>query len=253
MKSPLAHRLVADRSRLVELARRIVRTRDDAEDVVHDVLLRIGDVRHADAPDAWLATAVRNAAIDRTRRAARERRLAPWAAGTDAARDAPDALVVAADEVAAALRTLLARAGAHAAALWLLREAFGVDYEVLARALGVGEAGARQAVHRATVRIERGRDVPGARSDEEDFLAVCRHAFASGDTGGLLALVQRAPVSATAISSAGTGTAMRAKREDGALTQRLVQHEGRYALALECGGMLICALPLGPLETELER
>lgn len=245
MKSPLARRLAADRSRLVDLARRVVRSPDDAEDVVHDVYVRIeATPAAAESPDAWLTTAVRHAAIDRVRRRERERRLAPAVrTSLDPTRSA-EAESIASQDLEVALATLLARLDVPTAALWLLREVFAVDHATLARALDVGEAGARQATRRARQRLA---DAPArsARNSEEDedFAAICRHALASGDAGALYALLVRRPRAAaptiayTALARA-SGPAQRA-------TPQLVRVGDRYAIALVFDGVILCAVPVG--------
>jgi RNA polymerase sigma-70 factor (ECF subfamily) len=62
---------------LLALALRIVRSRSEAEDVVHDAFVLVGERAGQYVPDrgsvgAWLVTLVRNLSIDRTRR--RQRR-----------------------------------------------------------------------------------------------------------------------------------------------------------------------------------
>ncbi len=62
---------------LLPLALRIVRDRAEAEDVIHDAFVAVGDRAGQYAPErgtvaAWLVTLVRNLSIDRTRR--RDRR-----------------------------------------------------------------------------------------------------------------------------------------------------------------------------------
>lgn len=61
---------------LLALALRIVRDRSDAEDVVHDAFVTVGDraelyVNDRGTAVAWLVTLVRNLSIDRNRRRAR--------------------------------------------------------------------------------------------------------------------------------------------------------------------------------------
>jgi RNA polymerase sigma-70 factor (ECF subfamily) len=61
---------------LLALALRIVRDRSEAEDVVHDAFVTVGErashyVADRGSPVAWLVTLVRNLSIDRNRRRAR--------------------------------------------------------------------------------------------------------------------------------------------------------------------------------------
>lgn len=245
MRSPLAHRIEADRERLVELARRIVHSRHAAEDVVHDVYVRVH--AHAgpiDSPEAWLTSTVRHAAIDRARRSARERRLASAAESPAIGRSA-EAEVLAADDVELALEALLQRVDSPTAALWLLREVFGLDHATLAEALGVSEAASRQAARRARRIVETPR--PRRRwhdGPDDDFAAVCRHALATGEAGALLAFVRSRTVACAWTQPAVASGSSRA----GALRQQLVYVDGRCVLALCCGDAVLCVVPLGPSE-----
>lgn len=82
-------------SMLFALALRIVRDRAEAEDVVHDSFMQVGEragqyVPERGAVGAWLVTLVRNLSIDRTRR--RDRR---GAIARDVLAHDPDAAVAA--------------------------------------------------------------------------------------------------------------------------------------------------------------
>ena len=63
------------RSRLFGLAYRMLGTRADAEDVLHDAWLRLDaqDAAALDDPEAWLVTVTTRLALDRLRRARTER------------------------------------------------------------------------------------------------------------------------------------------------------------------------------------
>ncbi len=68
-------------STLFPLALRIVRSREEAEDIVHDAFVTVSDRAAQYSPDrgsvvAWLVTLTRNLAIDRTRRRDRRGNLA---------------------------------------------------------------------------------------------------------------------------------------------------------------------------------
>jgi RNA polymerase sigma-70 factor (ECF subfamily) len=233
----------SQRRRLVDLARRILGSTTEAEDVVHDVWLRL----HGTRPGAGLVvTAVRNAALDRRRRQLIERRILPAAAphvSGPGAVDSPAAELEIDRDVRDALAWLVRALAASEVALVLLREVFGAEYEDLARAAGRSPEALRQALHRALARtravLDRRRS-PALEDDEVRLLAVCRTALASRDAGALYALVRSAPT--------GCATAPRhacAPRRSRAVAE-LVQIGGRYALALVQDGVVLCALPVGP-------
>lgn len=273
MRSPLTRRIETDRARLVAAARRILRSHAEAEDAVHDLYLRtLARDTPVEAPDAWLRTAVRHAAIDRLRADARARHAhaaLDAAAGAESRpgsapvpthvtnQAAPDvaAALEAEDEVVLALDALVGRVAPHAEALWLLREVFAVDHATLARALGATEAASRQAVQRARRALDTPRARRRAAPGDDDFLAVCRHALASGEAGALLAFVASQPVARATHAGtraagvplmgtgAGTGAASGAR-----LHQQLAFVDGRCALVLRHGNAILCVVPLGPSE-----
>jgi RNA polymerase sigma-70 factor (ECF subfamily) len=104
---------------LLALALRILRDRTEAEDVLHDAFVLIGERAHLYLPErgtvvAWLVTLVRNLSIDRQRRRDRRSAIArdvlahePQAGAAETAKD-PESQVVGATEVARVRRALAA-------------------------------------------------------------------------------------------------------------------------------------------------
>jgi RNA polymerase sigma-70 factor (ECF subfamily) len=127
---PLAVGALYDRyaSVLLALALRILRDRAEAEDVVHDAFVLVGDrarqyVAERGAVAAWLVTLVRNLAIDRTRRRDRRGAIArdvlayePHAAPATGAAD-PEAQVAGAAERSRVRRALASLPQAQRATL----------------------------------------------------------------------------------------------------------------------------------------
>ena len=94
---------------LLALSLRIVRDRPEAEDVIHDAFVLVGERAHQYVPErgavvAWLVTLVRNLSIDRTRRRDRRGAIArdilahEPAATASAGPPSPEALVAGARE-----------------------------------------------------------------------------------------------------------------------------------------------------------
>jgi RNA polymerase sigma-70 factor (ECF subfamily) len=104
---------------LLALAIRVLRDRTEAEDVLHDAFVLVGERAHHYVPErgsvlAWLVTVVRNLSIDRRRRRdrrgaiAREVLVHEHDAGATAAANDPEAQVAGAREVTRVRRALAA-------------------------------------------------------------------------------------------------------------------------------------------------
>jgi RNA polymerase sigma-70 factor (ECF subfamily) len=134
-------------------------SRADAEDAVQDAYLRWHDARVEDirTPQAWLVTTVTRLCIDRLRqlRAERERYTGPWLPEPLVGEAPPPASEAAelASDLSVALLAVLERLAPEERAAFLLREAFDVEYEQIAQALGKSEAACRQIVSRAAKRV----------------------------------------------------------------------------------------------------
>jgi RNA polymerase sigma-70 factor (ECF subfamily) len=138
------NRLIADaRPRLVSVALRIVRDRDDAEDVVQEALLKVcrslTRFEGRSAFSTWLHRIVVNAALDRLRRhQARRERSAddddrePSAAGIDAVDEQTPERVVSRRETGAAVRGALGRLSPSHREVIERREFDGESYRDLA-------------------------------------------------------------------------------------------------------------------------
>jgi len=142
-------RLLTDaRPRLVAVAMRIVRDRDDAEDVVQEALLKVcrslGRFEGRSAFSTWLHRIVVNAGLDRLRRhQARRERFAgdddrelsevSADAGVDLVDEQTPERLVSRHETGAAVRGALARLSPSHREVLVLREFDGESYRDLAR------------------------------------------------------------------------------------------------------------------------
>jgi RNA polymerase sigma-70 factor (ECF subfamily) len=130
------------RPRLLAIAMRIVRNRDDAEDVVQEALLKVcRSLTHFEGRSAfstWLHRIVVNAALDRLRRhQARRERVAPdderGQEPVDAVEEETPERVVSRRETGAAVRGALARLSPVHREVLELREFEGESYRDVAR------------------------------------------------------------------------------------------------------------------------
>ena len=157
----LAERFEAERLRLVTLAARVLDSRAEAEEVVQDAWLRLtgADADGIANLGGWLSTVVARAAIDRLR----QRR---WRAetplddeagqGIDIADPAPgpEAELILADAVGAALVVVLDRLGPAERLAFVLHDLFGLSFDEVATVVGRSPAAARQLASRARRRVQ---------------------------------------------------------------------------------------------------
>jgi RNA polymerase sigma-70 factor (ECF subfamily) len=234
--------------------------------VVQDAYLRL----HAGVPaapasaEAWLLTVVKHLAIDRLRRRRFERQEALELLLDDAHR-APSAeqLATRSLDAAVALRRITGALAPHEAAMWLLREVFDADYAEIARSAGRQEASCRQLVRRASRKV---REASGARRDEEDALfRLCWQSIRTCDAQMLHALLAPARVTALdpfvlryrttrlryeAVGRIARGPSIPQGERSATAHCTTAQIDGRYAVVLVLDGVVLCALPVGPVNDE---
>jgi RNA polymerase sigma-70 factor (ECF subfamily) len=174
-----------ERPRLVRIARRMLGTLDEAEDVVQTAWLRFAsaDLAAIDRPEAWLTRTVSRLAIDtmRSARARREVYVGPWL---------PEPLIEdegeGEDQLTTALLLALERLSPLERAAFLLHDVFAVPFGEVASALDRDEAACRQLAARARRHVASARPrftVPPKQGTAlvEAFLEASR----SGDVAGL--------------------------------------------------------------------
>ena len=222
------------RPRLFGIAYRMLGSVHDAEDVVQEAMLRWQETDRAVVrePEAWLVSVVTRIAIDRLRRATRERETypGPWLPEPVAdERFAADRSAELASDLSMAFLVLLERLAPEERAAFLLREVFDADYDDIARTLEKTPAAARQTVHRARERIRADRarfDVPSDAKERlfSRFLAALEH----DDRDEMLAVL--AP-DATWTSDGGgkVAAARRIVHGANAITRMLLGIETKYA------------------------
>lgn len=260
-RHPLSLTDPSDRRGLVRTASRLLGT-TEAEDAVQDAYVRVleGDAaaQDLDAAQAWLHTVVRNLAIDRLRR---RQWMQQWLAGmgaSDALRAAPSAEqeVALAQQAERALRVLAARLSPADGAAVLLYEVFEASHAELAQAGGKTEAGSRQQLRRALLRLRQAEaggtagplSPPESREREEAAFRVYLQSLQLRDPQALWAMLRQPPVraAARALSAAGAApVAARAAIAAATTTCGVVQVGGQLGLVLTLDGVRLCVLPLG--------
>jgi RNA polymerase sigma factor (sigma-70 family) len=236
--------MAIDRQRLMSVARHLLASPADAEDVVQDTYVRALSAlpEPTGAEPAWLYTVLRNVAIDRLRRKQMEieHREAP---PEDS--DSMELMMEVRSECEDALRRLLRRVSPAEAAVILLREVFEFEYHEIASLVGESAAATRQFVHRARARTQRSRL---SDDDDELYVRLCWKAIEVRDPVPLVEMLQLATPRAL------LAPVMMQRQVSAGGSSILVQVNGEYALALVLDGIVLCMVPVGPksnLATEL--
>jgi RNA polymerase sigma factor (sigma-70 family) len=241
----------------------------EAEDAVQDAYVRVLEASTAtlcelDAAQAWLHTVARNLAIDRLRR---RQWMQQWLADMGAS-DTVRASLSAEEDVAMAqqaeraLRLLAARLAPADGAAVLLYEVFEASHAELAQAGGKTEAGSRQQLRRALLRLRQADGggtaeplappEPGER--EEAAFRVYLQALQLRDPQALWAMLGQPPVRAVVRALSASGGPASAHATTAATTTcGIVQVGGQLGLVLTLDGVRLCVLPLGVrAESELD-
>lgn len=189
----LAAQFEEQRQRLRAIAHRSLGSLWDAEDAVQETWIRLqaADSAAIENVPAWLTTVVSRVCIDQLRRrAARPEDLGDELPDTapELFSDSPDAQVLHAEEVNAALQVILDALGPLERLAFVLHDVFGLSFDDIAPIVERTPTNARQLASRARRRI-RGVNVEEERKRRgeavEAFLRASRH----GDFGGLLQLL----------------------------------------------------------------
>jgi RNA polymerase sigma factor (sigma-70 family) len=247
----LAALIDSDHRRLVRAATRLLGPAD-AEDAVQDAYVRAleAQTRELNVAQAWLLTVVRHLAIDRLRR---RHWLQQWLAETsdgDGVWASPSAEMEAAlsEEVARALRLLAARLTPVDGAAVLLHEVFEFGHAEIARASGRTEAGSRQQLRRALLRLRPAGDAPESHPDpeldpdEETLFRLYLQSLQLRDPQMLWAMLRQPPISAVA---EGPSVATDVASAPHVTTCGVIQVGGQLSLVLTLDGVALCVLPLG--------
>ena len=178
------------------IAYRMLGTVSEAEDVVQDAFLRVGEASDAEirSPRAYLATVTTRLAIDvlRSSRARRESYVGPWLPEPLLDDGALDGASIAetADSLSMAFLVLLESLSPLERAAFLLHDVFGYDYPQIAVILGKNETNCRQIVSRSRRRVQEAQPRFEVSREQRDRLAERFFDACQGrDMDGLVALL----------------------------------------------------------------
>jgi RNA polymerase sigma factor (sigma-70 family) len=149
---------LASRPRLVGIARRMLGSLAEAEDMVQDAYVRwLRAPVKVESPTGFLVSATTNLCLDRLRvhKRQREHGAETWEpeATSDGQCESPESRRIRYEEISEAFVVVLERLGGDERTAFLLREVFDYDYPEVSRLLGKSEAACRQMVHRAHERV----------------------------------------------------------------------------------------------------
>ncbi|HET6690009.1 MAG TPA: sigma-70 family RNA polymerase sigma factor [Miltoncostaeaceae bacterium] len=182
----------AARPRMLAVARRVLGSRADAEDVVQEAWLRWQGTdrrRVRDAPTFLATTALRLAInVTQSARVRRETPVGRWRAEPDDPGAGPAAGVEGRDALVRALGVLETTLSPAERAAYILREAFDYPHRRIAGALDLSEVNARQLVRRARERLRDGGDGHGGRADPAAHRRLVEAVQAASGRGDLAAL-----------------------------------------------------------------
>ena len=150
----LTHAFIAARPRLLSIARRMLGSAAEAEDLVQDAYLRwLRAPSRVESPVAFFISVTTRLCLDRLRQMKREREhcAETWEpeATSEGQCESPESLRARAEEASAAVVLVLERLGGDERTAFLLREVFDYDYAEVASLLGKSEPACRQLIHRA--------------------------------------------------------------------------------------------------------
>lgn len=192
----LTRRFEDARPRLVAIAKRLLMSDADAEDVVQEAWLRLerADVDEIRNLDAWLTTVVSRVSLDQLRAPRRLRehswQVEPWRDEPVALTEDPAVHVERSDQVSVALFVVLETLSPAERVAFVLHDVFGRPFDEIAEALDRSSAAARQLASRARRRLRSAphtlRPHPRrARELVEAWLVAAQH----GDFTTLLGLL----------------------------------------------------------------
>jgi RNA polymerase sigma factor (sigma-70 family) len=247
--------LAADRRRLVRAATRLLGPAD-AEDAVQDAFVRAleADAPVAAEPQAWLLTVMRRLAIDRLRR---RRWMHDWLTALSAEDPLPawpwaETNAALMEEAGRALRLLAAHLTPADSAVVLLHEVFEFGHAEIASVSGSSEAGSRQQLRRALIRLREAARASETglhrelRADEEMALRLYLQSLQSLQLRDPRSLWAMLPQPAIGASSATSGSvSAEAAASPVATACGVVQMGGQLGLVLSLDGVTLCVLPVG--------
>ena len=184
-----ARRFQALRPRLFGIAYRVVGTVAEAEDVVQDVWIKWHgyDRSIVENPDAFLVTMTTRTAINvlNSARVRRESYIGPWLPEPIDTEANPELEAEHNESLSFALLVVMESLSPAERAAFVLREAFGYEYGVIAGILQTSEVATRKLVSRARERVTSGRRRSVPLTQHHRMLRAFVAAARSGDVAQL--------------------------------------------------------------------
>lgn len=264
--------LLRDRARYVALAYRMLGSRADAEDVVQEAFLRAaGAAEGAAEPERYLFRTVANLCVDRLR-AERVRRRAyhgPWLPEPLVSDDEPDDVADLAENLSIGFLLLLERLSPGERVVFVLREAFDLEFGEIADLLGISAEACRQRHSRARRHLRGERREAPSQTVQRRLLERLMTAVAEQrvdavvellsddvllltDGGGVVAAAIRPVEGRERIARVLVHLAARAEAE-APLTMRWANVNGAWGVLLLCDGTIHSALTVDASETAVRR
>ncbi|MEV0581038.1 sigma-70 family RNA polymerase sigma factor [Streptomyces sp. NPDC050392] len=242
---PMAETFEAHRDRLRAVARRLLGSHADAEDVVQEAWLRFSrqDTTAINNVAGWLTTVVGRISLD----VLRSRRARPEASYDDGLSDlvvtiddrpAPEDDAMLADSVGLALLVVLGSLGPGERLAFVLHDLFAVPFDEIGRILGKSTAAAKMLASRARRKVRTTERPTGSGREQREvvraFLAAARH----GDFEGLLRVLDP-EVKLTVDTPSGLVVTLGAtKVAAGAQLSAAAAAQGRAVLVDGCPGVV---------------
>jgi len=194
------------RPRLFGIAYRMLRSAEEAEDIVQDVWLRWQTADRSMVRDsaAFLVTTATRLAINvvQSARSRRETHAAPWLPERVDTGDDPGWGAERREALELGVLLLLERLSPAERAAYILREAFDYAYRDIANILRFEEANVRQVVTRARQHVANGRRIPASTIEQRRLLDSFIAAAQRGDVAALEGLLASDVVSISARAAA---------------------------------------------------
>ncbi|WP_285566785.1 sigma-70 family RNA polymerase sigma factor [Streptomyces sp. RTGN2] len=242
---PMAETFEAHGDRLRAVARRLLGSHADAEDVVQEAWLRFSrqDATAINNVAGWLTTVVGRISLD----VLRSRRARPEASYDDGLSDlvvtiddrpAPEDDAMLADSVGLALLVVLGSLGPGERLAFVLHDLFAVPFDEIGRILGKSTAATKMLASRARRKVRTTERPTGSGQEQREvvraFLAAARH----GDFEGLLRVLDP-EVKLTVDTPSGMVVTLGAtKVAAGAQLSAAAAAQGRTVLVDGCPGVV---------------
>ncbi|MEH7382713.1 RNA polymerase sigma-70 factor [Bacillus sp. JJ1533] len=182
---------------LFSIAYRIMGTITDAEDIIHDVLLDFEKSSRGQIENikAYLCKMVTNRSIDQLKSARKQREvyIGPWLPEPIIIHDeGPEHVAIMKDTISYALLSLMEQLSPVERAVFVLREAFGYEYDEIAFMIDKEVTNCRKILSRARKKLDYKDDINDLQVSQEkmgDLIHSFLRAATTGNIDGLLSLL----------------------------------------------------------------